>query len=191
MESQSKAVLGVMEGVESKGASQKGVSKSDLLLRVLALVLTLTAAIVLGVDKQTTTVPVKLVDTLPAVNITVVAKWSYLSAFVYLVVANAVASSYAALSLILSIGSKKCLSPIIITLDLLMVALLFSSNGAAMAIGFMGYKGNSHVGWKKSCNVFGKFCNQVAAASVLSLVGSLMFVLLVALASLRLHKKSK
>jgi hypothetical protein len=44
-------------------------------------VLTLAAAIVLGVDKQTKVVPIKIVDTLPAINLPVSAKWHYLSAF--------------------------------------------------------------------------------------------------------------
>jgi hypothetical protein len=83
MESQNKASLPVMDGLERRvGASQsEGASTCDLLLRVLALVLTLAAAIVLGVDKQTKVVPIKIVDTLPAINLPVSAKWHYLSAF--------------------------------------------------------------------------------------------------------------
>lgn len=57
--------------------------RSDLAVRVLALVLTLAAAIVLGVDKQTTTVTVTIVPSLPPVNLPVTAKWLHMSAFVY------------------------------------------------------------------------------------------------------------
>lgn len=193
MESQNKASLPVMDGLERRvGASQsEGASTCDLLLRVLALVLTLAAAIVLGVDKQTKVVPIKIVDTLPAINLPVSAKWHYLSAFTYSVASNAIACSYAALSLVLAVSGKKGIMSIVIVLDLLMVAMLFSSNGAALAIGLMGYQGNSHVRWTKVCHVFGRFCNQAAVSISLSLLGSILFLLLVGITSLRLHKKSK
>lgn len=112
--------------------------------------------------------------------------------FRYFVVANAIACAYAAISLLLvlgNLGAKKGLALIIITLDLVMVALLFSSGGAALAVGLIGYQGNSHVQWNKVCNMFGKFCNQVAGGIIVSLLGSAVFLLLVLLATLNLHKK--
>ena len=107
-------------------------------------------------------------------------------------VSNIIACSYAAISVLIMLGTrygKTGLAQIIIVLDLLVVALLFSANGAALAIGLMGYKGNSHVQWNKICNVLDKFCDQVAISIVLSLVGSIAFVALVALAALTLHKR--
>lgn len=95
------------------------------------------------------------------------------------------------MSLLLSFSRKKRWLLVTLILDVLMVALLFSGNGATAAIGVLGYKGNSHVRWNRVCNVFGKFCNQVAAAVALSLLGSIVFILLVMLAALRLHNKSK
>lgn len=78
---------------------------------------------------------------------------------------------------------------VIIILDLIMMALLASATGAATAVGVIGYQGNSHVRWNKVCNVFGKFCHQVAAAVVVSLLASLSFLFSVVLAVLDLHKK--
>ncbi|KAK6130469.1 hypothetical protein DH2020_035783 [Rehmannia glutinosa] len=164
----------------------------DVVLRFLALALSLTAAVVLGVNKETTTVAVALVPTLPPVNIPVTAKWHDLSAFVFFVVANIVACVYAAISLLLTLANrsgKKGITMLINFLDLTMVALLFSSVGAAVAIGLMGYEGNSHVQWKKVCNVFDRFCDQAAAALGLSGGASLAFFMLVVLATLNLHKK--
>lgn len=75
-----------MEGMEGKVMlKQRKVSGGDLGLRVLAFLLTLVAAIILGVDKQTKVVPLKLVPTLPPVDVPVSAKWQYLSAFVYVI----------------------------------------------------------------------------------------------------------
>ena len=54
----------------------------EVVLRVLALVLTLVAAILLGVDKQTKIVSVTISPGLPPFNVPATAKFNYLSAFV-------------------------------------------------------------------------------------------------------------
>ncbi|KAL2534592.1 CASP-like protein 1E1 [Abeliophyllum distichum] len=182
-------------GIEGRGkevivANKRRMRGWDFVLRFLALALTLVATVLVGVDKQTKIVPFTLVSTLPPVNVPVTAKWHYMSAFVYFVVANAIACAYAAISLLLTLAGKKGLTVVIIVFDLVMVALLHSSGGAALAVGLLGYEGNSHVQWKKVCGVFGKFCNQMAIGIGLSLLGSSLFFLLVILATLHHHKKN-
>ncbi|XP_058731527.1 CASP-like protein 1E1 [Vicia villosa] len=178
MENQSKAIFA---GTEEKKSPKSG--SCELILRLLAFVLTLAAAIVIGTDKQTKVVPIKIADSLPPFNVPVSAKWHYLSAFVYFMVANAIACAYGAISMLLTFlnrgNSKVLLGTLITMLDTLMVALLFSGNGAAAAVGLLGYNGNSHVRWSKVCDVFDKFCHQVAASIILSLLGSLAFLLLI------------
>ncbi|XP_068333785.1 CASP-like protein 1E2 [Pyrus communis] len=184
---------GMEQQKEVKIANQRGGGTRESILRILALVLTLTASIVLGVGKQTEIVSIKLIPTLPPIDVPATAKWHYLSAFVYLVVADAIACTYAAFSLVLSFanrGRKNKLGLVIIVLDLSMVALLFSAIGSAGAIGLMGYQGNTRVQWNKVCNVFGKFCHQVAASTALSFLGSLAFFFLVVLAVLGLSRRS-
>ncbi|KAK4477912.1 hypothetical protein RD792_017177, partial [Penstemon davidsonii] len=158
MDSQYKSA-GIENGVTNDRVKEVAVANKrkmrgcDLVLRFLALAFSLTAAVVLGVDKQSTTVAVTLVSSLPPVNIPVTATWHHLSAFVYFVVANAIACAYATISLLLTLGNrggKKGLATMIVVFDLVMVALLFSSVGAAGSIGLMGYQGNSHVQWKKA-----------------------------------------
>lgn len=187
-----------MDGLEGKSEvagnyKRRRLSCGDLSLRVLALLLTLVGAIVLGLGKQNKVVPLKIIPTLPPVNVAVTAKWQYSSAFVFNVVSNAIACSYAAISLLLLLADKngsKGLAMLILLLDLAMVALLFSANGAAGAIGLTGYQGNSHVQWRKVCDVFGEFCRHVAVGVALSLFGSLAFFMLVALAAMRILKKT-
>lgn len=111
----------------------------------------------------------------------------------YFVVANALACSYAAVStlvlLLANRGGGKSISGLTITiLDVVMSGLLFSANGAAAAIGLMGYEGNSHVQWKKVCNVFDRFCHQGTAALIISVFGAVAFLLLVVLSVKRLQK---
>lgn len=108
-------------------------------------------------------------------------------------VVNAIACAYAIISLVLTLatrgGSKGGLALMITTLDLVMVALLSSGSGATGAIGLIGMHGNSHVQWKKVCNVFGKFCHQVLAGLVLSVLGSVAFLLLVVISARNFQKK--
>ncbi|KAL0414633.1 UNVERIFIED_CONTAM: CASP-like protein 1E2 [Sesamum radiatum] len=183
---------GATNTTATRVANKRNIRGWDLVLRFLALALSLAAAVVLGVDKESTTVAMTLVPTLPPVNVPVVSKWHYLSAFVFFVVANAIACAHAAISLLLTLANRsgnKGIALMIVLFDLVMVALLFSSFGAALAVGLVGYKGNSHVRWNKVCNVFDRFCNQAAAAFGLSGAATVAFFLLVVLATLNLHKK--
>ena len=180
------------EEVEVVNRRSSSFNYKDLVVRFLALALTLIAAVLLGVYRQTTTVSLTIVPSLPPVNLPVTAKWIHLSAFVYFVIANAIACSYAAISLVLILATKgahKLVSIIVIILDLVMVALLFSAVGATGSIGLIGYNGNSHVQWDKVCNVFDKFCHQGAVAVFLSLAGCIAYFLLILLTVLHLHKK--
>ncbi|KAK6122957.1 hypothetical protein DH2020_043301 [Rehmannia glutinosa] len=178
MESQYKG-CSVNRGIES-GTREKelGVANKrkiirgfDLFLRVAAVVLSLSAAVVLGADRQNTTVAVMLVPTLPAVNVR------------YFMVANAIACAYGAISvLVITLANreeKPRVATMILVFDLMMVVLLFSSFGASLAVGLISYRGNSHAHWRKVCNVIGKFCHQGSAALGLSAVASLVFFLLV------------
>ncbi|CAI9779778.1 unnamed protein product [Fraxinus pennsylvanica] len=131
---------------------------------------------------------ITLVPTLLPVNVSVTAKWHYISAFVYFVVANAIACSYAAISLILTLVGNKGLTMVIIIFDLVMVALLHSSGGTALAVGLLGYEGNSHVQWKKVTPHKPFKTSQAAIGIGLSLFGAALFFLLVVLAALH-HKK--
>ncbi|XVE77679.1 hypothetical protein DITRI_Ditri13aG0081400 [Diplodiscus trichospermus] len=186
-----------MDGVGSNVKvveSSRRVGYCDGLLRLLGLLLTLVAAIVTGVDKETETISVSISETSPMLHVPVTAKWHYMSAFVYFIISNAIAFLYAAASLVASMAvrtSKDKTGIIVVILDMTITVLLFSANGAAIAVGILGQDGNWHVQWKKVCNLFGGFCHQMTAATILSLVGSLVFFWLVALAILNLHKKSR
>ncbi|KAL1543128.1 CASP-like protein 1E2 [Salvia divinorum] len=183
---------GIESGSRTAVANKRSMRGCDVVLRFLALALSLAAAVVLGVNKETKMVSVTLVPTLPPISIPATAKWHYLSAFTYLVVVNSIACGYAAISLVLTLANrdgKRVITTLIVLFDLVMVALLFSAIGAAGAIGLMGYHGNSHVQWKKVCNVFDKFCGQTGASLGLAAAAAAAFFLLVVLATYNLHKR--
>lgn len=106
---------------------------------------------------------------------------------------NAIAGSYAAGSLFYSMAAgrsfKHDAALVLSILDLIILALLFSANGAAAAVGLIGRDGNSHVQWRKVCDVFDGYCHHMAAALVLSLMGCFAFLWLALLAVLGLRKK--
>lgn len=75
-------VHGVESRVKVVENPRSALSSSDFVLRVLALLLTLTAAVVAGVDKQTKIIPLTLSNGLPPLHVPATAKWSDMSAFV-------------------------------------------------------------------------------------------------------------
>ncbi|KAK1378259.1 hypothetical protein POM88_025003 [Heracleum sosnowskyi] len=70
------------------------------------------------------------------------------------------------------------LAKAIIMLDLTMVVVLASANGAAAAVEYIGHEGNKHVRW-----------NKVVAVVGVSLLRSLLFIFLVMLDVLNVHNK--
>ncbi|TKY61827.1 CASP protein 1E1 [Spatholobus suberectus] len=162
----------------------------DVLLRFLGLSLTLVATIIVGADNETKVI------SYAEMQFKATAKWKYMSAIVFFLVSNAIACSYAAVSLVFtamarSSGKNDAALLVLTALDLVMMALLFSANGAASAVGVIAQKGNSHVQWMKVCDVFDAYCRHVTAALVLSLIGSTVFLLLVLHSVLKLHYRSR
>nr|XP_010326606.1 CASP-like protein 1E1 [Solanum lycopersicum] len=165
--------------------------KYDMILRIMGLIFTLIAAIVAGSNKDTESVAISLVDGLPPLHLTLTAKWSYMSSTVYFVAVNAIACAYAAISMAfisLTGGRNSKGSILVVGLDLAMVALLFSANGASASIGLIALNGNSHTQWHKVCYAFKRYCIQGGAALVLSMFGSFFFICIVLLFTYNLHR---
>ncbi|KAJ4967846.1 hypothetical protein NE237_014547 [Protea cynaroides] len=188
-----------MDGMENGGrkdtmkiANERKLRGSDVLLRMLALIATLIAIIIVNVSEETELVPVIIAPGLPPLHVPATAKWKYSSAFVYFLVVNAIACAYAVVSLILSmlkLAGTDGIAMVVFVFDLIMAALLFSGNGAAGAMGVVAYRGNEHVRWEKVCYIFEKYCRYNTAAGAVSLVGATAFLVLVILTALHLRKR--
>uniref|UniRef100_A0ACD5VXF8 Uncharacterized protein n=1 Tax=Avena sativa TaxID=4498 RepID=A0ACD5VXF8_AVESA len=178
---------GYMGGAPAVG-SKPPVDCCSVALRVFILAATLVAAVLMGVDRQTSIVQVTIADTLPPLQVPVTAKWSYASAFVYFVVANAMACVFSAVSLA-ACRSRSAVVPLMIG-DLVVLALLFSAVGAAAEFGILGERGNSHVRWGKVCHVYNKFCERAMAAVIVSLIAAFTNLVHLMLAILDIHKNS-
>ncbi|KAF5473090.1 hypothetical protein F2P56_009732 [Juglans regia] len=137
-----------------------------LLLRLLALTATLAATLVMVTAHDSTEV----------MHFTFKAKYSYEPAFKYFVVAEAIASGYSLIVLFLS--SKNSFSRLVMILDMVVAMLLISSVSAAMAVAYVGKKGNIHAGWLPICGEVAKFCNQATGALISGLLAAIMYLLL-------------
>ncbi|MQM03449.1 hypothetical protein Taro_036226 [Colocasia esculenta] len=160
----------------------------NYVLRFAALALALVAAIVFGVAKETVT---GTDDNGDVVQVTL--KAIKVSAVKYFVAANVIAAAYSTASLVLSIvsrGASSSLALILTLLDVVMVALLFSANGAGSAIAVIARKGEGDI-WTKICDVAGKFCDSITASIVLSMFAALAYVVLVVFGVLTIHKKAQ
>ncbi|XP_031485685.1 CASP-like protein 1D1 [Nymphaea colorata] len=188
---------GAMNSSEKSGPIQEGAANVnffsvDLGLRLLALASTITSVIVMVTGKETKTIQMPLL----LIPLTVVAKFNYSPAFVYLVVANSLASLYNIFVLSIlapSVKKKACVHTLfrLVVLDTLMAGIVASATGASTAVAYVGLKGNSHVQWNKICNVFNGFCHHVGASSFLSLLASICFVLLIMTSAYSIYRRSR
>ncbi|GFQ06230.1 CASP-like protein 1d1 [Phtheirospermum japonicum] len=71
----------------------------------------------------------------------------------------------------------------------LLLGIVAAATGTAGAVAYIGLKGNSHVGWKKICNVYEDFCKHVGASVFVSLFASIVLAFLVLLSVYDLSKK--
>ncbi|PRQ28929.1 putative casparian strip membrane protein [Rosa chinensis] len=137
------------------------------LLRLLALAATLVATIVMVTSHDSTNV----------LNLTFKAKFSNSPAFKYFVVVEAIACAYNLV--IMFLASKGSLWRLVIILDVVVAVLLASSVSSALAIAYVGKKGNTHAGWLPICGQVPKFCKHVTAALVAGFIAAILYFLLV------------
>ncbi|WOL18863.1 CASP-like protein 1E1 [Canna indica] len=186
-------------------AATAAISTAQLLnyiLRAAAVVLTFIAVVVMGAAKQTATE--EAVDPFTGDTVTATlgkAKSTTYSAFAYFIVANVVVLAYSMISLAMSFinktGSSGFLEMVLTMADVVVMGLLFTSNGAASAIilvaehgQLVAEHGQQRFYWRKICNYVSGFCASVKAAIVLSMFASVAFLLLVLLRLILLHKNN-
>ncbi|KAG8049229.1 hypothetical protein GUJ93_ZPchr0009g696 [Zizania palustris] len=140
-------------------------------LRVAALLATTAAAVVMGMNKQSYTAVVAIIGTRPVTQ-TFTTQFKDTPAFVYFVIANAIASGYNLAVLV----TRRLLQPraqslAVHLLDMVILALLATGSATAASIAELGKNGNLHARWNPVCDKFGSFCNHGVIALVSSFVG--------------------
>ncbi|KAF8104389.1 hypothetical protein N665_0172s0023 [Sinapis alba] len=177
-------------------AATSGKSSKILLgLRVLAFLATLSAAIVMGLNKETKTFVVGNVGNTP-IKATFTAKFQHTPAFVYFVVANAMVSFHNLLMIALQLfGGKteftgfRLLS--IAILDMLNVTLISAAANAAAFMAEVGKNGNKHARWNKICDRFATYCDHGAGALIAAFAGVVLMLIISAVSISRLVQPNK
>ncbi|XP_052201991.1 CASP-like protein 1C1 [Diospyros lotus] len=136
------------------------------LLRLTAMAATISATIVMATSHDSSTV----------LNLKFDAKYTNSPTFKFFVISNAIASGYTLITLFLP--SKSSFWRLVLVLDLVILCLLVSSISAALAIGYVGKKGNSHAGWLPICNQVPKFCDHVTGALFSGFAAAIIYFLL-------------
>ncbi|KAL1193603.1 CASP-like protein 1B1 [Cardamine amara subsp. amara] len=164
-------------------------------LRLLAFSATLSAAIVMGLNKETKTFVVGKVGNTP-VKATFTAEFQHTPAFVFFVVANAMVSFHNLLMIALQIfGGKmeftgfRLLSVAI--LDMLNVSLVSAAANAAAFMAEVGKNGNKHARWNKICDRFTTYCDHGAGALIAAFAGVIFMVIISAVTISRLVQPNK
>ncbi|KAF9621782.1 hypothetical protein IFM89_028220 [Coptis chinensis] len=181
-------------GIGVKVANPSMAEKTIFILRFLAIITSLVAIIVLAVSKQSKPVGYYYQDAfLPPIVVVATARWQYLSSLVFLMVANVLAFVYATISLTVSLayqaGLKGFHKLTLTVLDLIIMALWFSASGAATDVAVLAYNGNSKAGWNKTCSAYGYICSLVISSIVVSMIGALIFLVLIVVTIVNLHKR--
>ncbi|KAE9452380.1 hypothetical protein C3L33_15710, partial [Rhododendron williamsianum] len=142
------------------------------LLRVVAFLATLAATIVMGINRETKTIVVAVIGSTP-ISATLTAKFQHTPAFVFFVIANAIATFHNLLMLAM------------------IVALVSAGAGGAVFMGELGRKGNSHARWNKICDKFESFCDHGAGAFIACFIGLLLLMIInvISVLNLRNHLK--
>ncbi|XP_044506122.1 CASP-like protein 1D1 [Mangifera indica] len=179
----------------SMASSRVNCFVGDVALRVSLFAATLVGVVFMVTSKQTELVAVPGAPV--GVKIPLTAKFNQEPAFVYLVIALLIACLYSIIKIVAMFlkvfkptFSKKLLLHFAL-LDLLIFGVVVSATGAAGAVGYVGWKGDGHVGWSKVCPIYDKFCGHTAKSIAMSLLASVILFLLSMLSIFSLYKRAR
>ncbi|KAF7805931.1 CASP-like protein 1C1 [Senna tora] len=105
------------------------------------------------------------------------AKYTNTPAFKYFVIANSVVTVYG--FFVLFLPPKSLLWRFVVALDLVFTMLLISSMSSALAIAYVGKKGNNYAGWLPICGQVPKYCDQVTGALIAGFAAVIIYIVLV------------
>ncbi|KAF4362425.1 hypothetical protein CsatB_017912 [Cannabis sativa] len=137
-----------------------------IILRLAAFAATLSATIVMATSHEKASF----------LTISFEAKYSQTPAFKYFMIANAIVSVYG--FLVIFLPSESLLWRLVIAMDLVFAMLLSSSISAALAIAYVGKKGNTYAGWLPICSQVQNYCDHVKGALVAGFIGVILYFLL-------------
>ncbi|KAK7247336.1 hypothetical protein RIF29_42217 [Crotalaria pallida] len=170
-------------------------SKKDwvlLALRVLAFLATVSATLVMALNKQTKSLVVPTIGS-TSITVNLTAKFQHTPAFVFFVIANGIASLHNLVMIALDIlqpqfdykGVRLALIPIS---DMIITAVASAGDGGATFMSELGRHGNSHARWDKICDKFEAYCNRGGGALIASFIGIILLLIITGMSITKLLK---
>ncbi|XP_065855071.1 casparian strip membrane protein 1-like [Euphorbia lathyris] len=171
---------------EKEGGYNKGMAILDFILRLGAVITTLSATVVMGTSDET----------LPFFTQFFQFEASYddLPTLQFFVIAMALVAGYLVLSLpfsIVAIIRPRAAGPrlLLLILDTVALTLNTAAASAATAIVYLAHNGNQSANWLAVCQQFGDFCQNVSGAVVAAFVSVVLFVILIVVSAIALRKQ--
>ncbi|XP_015900698.3 CASP-like protein 1B1 [Ziziphus jujuba] len=166
-----------------------------LFLRMVSFLGTASATLVMAFSKETKTLVVATIGNTP-ISATITAKFQHNPAFVFFVIANAMASLHNLLMIMAEVlrdkfNDKGVYLVMVAILDMMTVGLASAGDGGATFMAMLGKKGNSHARWNKICDKFDRFCDRGGGALIASYVGLAFLLLITVLSIIKLLKHPK
>ncbi|ESW25547.1 hypothetical protein PHAVU_003G045200 [Phaseolus vulgaris] len=177
-------------GEASKGASPRkgvtrGLSVMDFVLRILAAVGTLGAALAMGTTNETLPFTTQFIKFR--------AEFDDLPSLVFFVMGNSIVSGYLVLSLVLSVfhmlRSTAVKSRILlVAFDTVMMGLITASASAATSIVYIAHKGNAGANWFAICQQYNNFCERISGSLIGSYIAVALFTILIIISVLAISR---
>ncbi|XP_020215484.1 CASP-like protein 1B1 [Cajanus cajan] len=166
-----------------------------LSLRVISFLATASATLLMALNKQTKNLVVATIGTTP-VTIPLTAKFNHTPAFIFFVIVNGIASVYSLMVIAVDIlgpqyDYKGLRLGLIAILDVMIMALAATGDGAATFMAELGRNGNSHARWEKICDKFEAYCNRGGGALVASFIGIILLLVVTVMSITKLLKLNR
>ncbi|KAK7399651.1 hypothetical protein VNO78_10838 [Psophocarpus tetragonolobus] len=166
-----------------------------LSLRFIAFLATASATLVMALNKQTKSLVVATIGTTP-VTITLTAIFHHTPAFIFFVIVNGIATLYNLVVIAVNILGPHCdcKGPrfgLVAILDVMIMALAATGDGAAAFMAELGRNGNSHARWDKICDKFEAYCNRGGVALIASFIGIIVLFVVTVMSITKMPKLSR
>ncbi|KAI7746352.1 hypothetical protein M8C21_030603 [Ambrosia artemisiifolia] len=176
----------------SKGADGvKNYLAVDAALRAVVFAAGAAAVAVMLTSKQS-----KMIHISPTMAIPLDANWNQSPAYIYYVAAYSTACLYSIITGVSSVLTLKKRGDVstkmqfhLAILDSMLLSIVSTAVGAALAVAYIGLRGNPHSFWKEICNAYGSFCHHLSASITMAIIATSALLLLVWLSYYRLLKK--
>ncbi|CAI9109731.1 OLC1v1009607C1 [Oldenlandia corymbosa var. corymbosa] len=173
------------ESTSKAAGTNKGISKIDLAMRIVAAIATLGSAVAMGTSDRSSPSFSQFTNFKD--------QFRQFPTFTYLMVINCIACGYLVFSLILSIfhifkSTAKATRVVLIIFDTVIMAFLTAGASAAAAVVNFAHKGNANANWLAICPRDNSFCERVSGSLGGSFLAILLLVMLILFSAIAISR---